>query len=382
MADTCTELDADMAGAYLEGALTGTARGRFEAHLSGCRDCRGHLIELSRLGQAVPAAELPVWDRLQAAAAGHLARLEVALAGWNWTMAGGAMAACAVLAAVLVIQPWKSPHPVDSLETNIAATGIEPAPVRPIADPAPGQALTSEAVTAQNPRSRIPSPRIDLMPIRGSQPGAGMFAGDAARNLPPVPNTQSIQPPVVARPAEEFIPSRASSQSLSASPIAFSDERPAAEAAPSRPETSPRINPQPDFNPMRSVSNSNRRSVARERNDRSTARGSRPGWSDRVMGFMPIGRSESSKTADEESDPDQLVPMTRKVRDKTFSYENGVWIDQAYKPDLMSWRMVRIQSGSREYDRLISEDPQIREFLNLGQLIIVWHDKIYKIVNR
>lgn len=382
MADTCTELDADTAGSYLEGVLTGTARGRFEAHLAGCRDCRGHLIELSRLGQAVPAAELPVpvWDRLRTAAAGYLVRLEVAFAGWNWTMAGGALAACVVLAAILVIQPWKSSHPVDTLETNIAATGIEPAPVNPIAEPAPDQVLTPEAETVQNQRPRIPSPRIDLIPVR--EPGAGLFAGDAARNLPPVPNTQSIQPPVVTRSAQEFIPSRASAQSLSASPIAFSNERPAAESAPSRPEIAPRINPQPDFNPMHSVSNSNRRSVARARNDKSPARSSRPGWSDRVMGFMPIGRSESSEKTDNESDPDQLVPMTHKVRDKTFRYENGVWIDHAYKPDLMSWRIVRIQSGSREYERLISEDPQIREFLNLGQFIIVWDDKIYKIVNR
>lgn len=415
MADQCTELDIDTASAYLEGALRSSALVRFETHLADCRYCRVQLLELSGLNRAStqsaasvhPAISLSWWERLQNAAAGITGQLEGAVAGWrwNWTAASGALAACVVIAMLLVTEPWKSFVPSDNAGSNIAMergeTGLSSTMSRQ--DPGVFEENPTAVTNPETPasvRQRIPSPRIDLSPGSNSQTEPVLLARDLTslsagnrslslemtRNMPPVPNTQSIQPPLVARQAEEFIPTRSSAQSLAASPVVITDNRGAVQSPPvrdgERPEMAPRINPLPDYNPM--YSNSNRRPANRARNDKSTLRTSRPDWSDRVMGFMPIGRPDKKRSSDDEKElnEDLPAPMVRKLRDKTFSFENGAWIDHAYKPDLMYWRVIRLETGSREYERLLADDPQLREFFNLGQIIIVWRDKIYKVVNR
>lgn len=425
MADPCTEPDIDTASAYLEGALRSSALVRYEAHLADCRYCRVQLLELSSLNRAstqsaasvhpiVPkGGPLSLWDRLQNAAAGITGQIEGAVAGWrwNWTAASGALAACVVIAMLLVAEPWKSvvsPHNsgnqdnLDKTGSNIAMERGETGLSSPVSTNDPGAITNPE--TSATIRQRIPSPRIDLStggnsseaPVLITRDLTALSVGNRSlsfemtRNMPPVPNTQSIQPPLVARQAEEFIPTRSSAQSLAAStvasPDAFMDNRGAVQSPPvrdgDRPEMAPRINPLPDYNPM--YSNSNRRPANRARNDKSALRTSRPDWSDRVMGFMPIDRPEKKRSSDDEKElnEDLPAPMVRKLRDKTFSYENGTWIDQSYKPDLMYWRVIRLETGSREYERLLADDPQLREFFNLGQIIIVWRDKIYKVVNR
>ncbi len=417
MADPCAELDIDTASAYLEGALRSSARVPFEAHLADCRYCRVQLLELSCLNRAStqsaasvhPAISLSWLERLQNAAAGITGQIEGAVAGWrwNWTAASGALAACVVIAMLLVAEPWKSvvsPHNsgnqdnLDKTGSNIAMERGETGLSSPVSTHDPAAITNPE--TSATVRQRIPSPRIDLSPGGNSSEASVLITRDLTalsagnrslsfemtRNMPPVPNTQSIQPPLVARQAEEFIPTRSSAQSLAASPVAFTDNRGAVQSPPvrdgERPEMAPRINPLPDYNPM--YSNSNRRPANRARNDKSALRTSRPGWSDRVMGFMPIGRPEKSGSSNVEKESNEDLPalMIRKLRDKTFSYENGTWIDQSYKPDLMYWRVIRLETGSREYERLLADDPQLREFFNLGQIIIVWRDKIYKVVNR
>src|SRR5215475_7307451 len=90
----CAGFDLDAASAYLEGALGGSHRANYESHLAGCAICRRHLIELSRLAQAMPLIEarpaaaldrIAAWDRWKAAVAGWFD-----LSTWNlkWQIAG------------------------------------------------------------------------------------------------------------------------------------------------------------------------------------------------------------------------------------------------------------------------------------------------------
>src|SRR5262245_48028680 len=89
----CAGFDIDAAGAYLEGAIGGSHRAGYESHLAGCVTCRRHLIELARLAQCEPPAEvqpvsaqdrIPVWGRLKGTVA---AWFDISSRGFKWQIA-------------------------------------------------------------------------------------------------------------------------------------------------------------------------------------------------------------------------------------------------------------------------------------------------------
>src|SRR5262245_51140997 len=105
----CTGFDTDTASSYLEGALWSPSRTRYESHLAGCPSCRQNLIGLARLSQAVVIKETPVLPVVKESKSWAFWKLKTNLLGlaawrWNLTVAGSAIAACAVLIAVLVSQ--------------------------------------------------------------------------------------------------------------------------------------------------------------------------------------------------------------------------------------------------------------------------------------
>lgn len=372
--DRCSGLDADAASAYLEGALGGPSLTVFQSHLADCHGCRRQLIELSRIS-VEPAIPPPsFWTRLRGALVDAVGSIEVPRL--DWPVAGAAAAVCAVLILTLLVRPW-SPEPVQPVSdvaVNDARASETPAP----------ESLEAQIAQPDGPVSPvsrgIPRPRIDSRAIIPLSMGSGDLTVSTAR-LTPTQSTDSIRPPLVPRPVEEFIPTRSSAQGASAGSIAYTESRqPVVADESERPELAPRINPLPDYNPMHSVSTSDRRSAARIRSDRNTIPAARPDWTDRVMGFMPVTRPEPRRSVPEDEEiPKQLV---HRLRDKVFRYENGTWIDMDYKPEKMYWRITRIERGTREYEKLVADEPQIREFLNLDQLILVWRDKIYRIVKR
>jgi hypothetical protein len=97
------------------------------------------------------------------------------------------------------------------------------------------------------------------------------------------------------------------------------------------------------------------------------------------MGFMPQQKAEKSPAKTQAIPDEGVAPLTRKVRDKSFRFERGIWIDDAYKPELMAWRIVKISRGNSEYDAILAAEPVLRDFFSLGRVILVWKDKVYRI---
>jgi hypothetical protein len=71
--------------------------------------------------------------------------------------------------------------------------------------------------------------------------------------------------------------------------------------------------------------------------------------------------------------------LSIRVHDKVFNFHAGMWVDQAYKPD-MAWRVIKLVQDGDDYKRVLAEDPQLKDFFERGSVIVVWKDKIYKIV--
>ncbi|HEY6402076.1 MAG TPA: zf-HC2 domain-containing protein, partial [Blastocatellia bacterium] len=108
----CAGFDPDAASAYLEGAVGGSHRAGYESHLAGCVTCRRHLIELARLAQCEPLAEvqpvsapdrIPVWGRLKETVA---AWFDISSRGFKWQIASATGAVFAILIAALGVQAW------------------------------------------------------------------------------------------------------------------------------------------------------------------------------------------------------------------------------------------------------------------------------------
>jgi Ca-activated chloride channel family protein len=69
----------------------------------------------------------------------------------------------------------------------------------------------------------------------------------------------------------------------------------------------------------------------------------------------------------------------RYVADRTFVWRDGVWVDTLYDADRMTPQRVVFLSD--EYFALLDRDPQIGEFLALGERVLfVWEGQAYEIV--
>ncbi len=96
---------------------------------------------------------------------------------------------------------------------------------------------------------------------------------------------------------------------------------------------------------------------------------------------MPRDKSErEEKKKSDVADDETINPLVRKVQDKTFVYDRGFWVDQAYRDNLMAWRVVRLVLGSKEYERVLQEQPNLKEFFKLRPVIVVGRDKVYRVV--
>lgn len=72
-------------------------------------------------------------------------------------------------------------------------------------------------------------------------------------------------------------------------------------------------------------------------------------------------------------------PAVKYIDDKTFFYQNGIWIDSAFEPGSMD--ILKIGFGSQVYFDLIEARPSWGKYLALGNhLIFVAGDIVYEIV--
>jgi hypothetical protein len=124
------------------------------------------------------------------------------------------------------------------------------------------------------------------------------------------------------------------------------------------------LNPSPNDNPM-----------APKRKSPPT-----PSVFDRAFAFMP-SRKDTGERKLEAKEIEEGAPklLSIRVHDKVFNFLAGMWVDQAYKPD-MAWRVIKLVQDSDDYKRVLAEDPQLKDFFERGSVIVVWKDKIYKIV--
>ncbi len=71
--------------------------------------------------------------------------------------------------------------------------------------------------------------------------------------------------------------------------------------------------------------------------------------------------------------------VIRQVRDKTFVFRDGVWIDTAYEADTMTTTPVTFLSD--EYFDLVAQNPTLGDYFGLGEQVIVVMDGVaYEVV--
>jgi hypothetical protein len=432
----CNGFDFDAASAYLENALGKSARSGFETHLSGCAACRRHLIELGRLSQLSqqqkpqrtprPMRE-PVLVRWKETVSAWFDFLDW---NWKWQMAGAGAAAAALLIAALSVQSWQrsarldetASSPVqDSLIASIPAT---PAPSPSLSEGSGGSggsggmeerefagSLYSDSTNNSGVplRARIPAPaniapkqqarefqviasnKSLRLPASSSDPQLFDFRRGLPAGQPPftLPEAAPPRPSVVsqgiggrfAQPAVASESSKVEPPESNRAEVAATLDDAAAGADRSRTDLTARISPPEDINPMRSGS-SGAGSAGSAKVSAKPASPVRSGLVGRVMSFAPIRKADlEKKSSIKDQDDESIKPLTVRIRDKVFSFERGIWIDQAYKPS-MQWRMLKLERGSKEYERIVTGEPLLKEFFEHGPIIVVWKDRIYKVLDR
>jgi len=83
------------------------------------------------------------------------------------------------------------------------------------------------------------------------------------------------------------------------------------------------------------------------------------------------------KFSTQEQDRDMLV-IIKKVQDKTFKLNGGIWMEQDLKDDEV--KIIKIKFLSDDYFKLMKKYPKLNRILALGeQMKFSWENKIYQI---
>ncbi|MDQ3013692.1 MAG: zf-HC2 domain-containing protein [Acidobacteriota bacterium] len=396
--EACGGFDADTASAYLEDALGQAPRSRYDAHLAGCPPCRRSVIDLSRLirsslpigqlaKQSVDPQTLPVvipshegvsW---KSAVAGWLGLSEWNLATRNWGLATAGMAG-AVLLAILATQLWRQPRQPQQVASS--ATDGNHSSSNLTALPTPGEKIVAsgseialdESQTPVRPNVASPAlvgPMNQPPTLSGKTDNVNSISTELVTGLASLGNTTEVFPPNLPAPSPNVRPvlgnSFASSLAPNFTPLVESKQpvalpEPPPEAANARILTP--LNPSPSDNPM-----------GRGQKDTPT-----PNVFNRAFAFVPT-RKDVAERKPEVKEIEEGAPkvLAIRVRDKVFNFRSGMWIDQAYKPD-MAWRITKLTQDSDEYKKVLTDEPQLKDFFERGAVIVIWKDKIYKVVAR
>ncbi len=387
MVEACAGFDADSANAYLENFLGQVARARYESHLAGCPSCRRHIIELSRFLQLPEIVSQPaiqpapitkpesIWSKWKTAASGWFD-----LSAWNrgWATAS---AAAAILLAVTATQLWRQSQPMSL--ANLAQSAPPASNRESNAQAQPS--LTPDALLVNNftPEQATTTPRVAAVPTPDVSPVHGNSALASQLNAP-LKNTDfnteltrigSINPslPVPATGGGRVMTTGFAPNLTSGQPalmLETSTAPPAPVATDSIAVAEPAkiiapLNPSPNDNPM------------------TRARKPGPTPTPKSLGtfsFLPSGKAEAERKAElKEIEAGAPKLLTIRVRDKIFSFQSGMWVDHAYKPE-MAWRVTKLVRDSEEYQQTLVAEPQLKEFFERSSVIVIWKDKIYKVV--
>lgn len=402
----CMGFDADTASAFLENALNASAHPRYESHLAGCPACRRHVIELSRLMQStqmVPQLETarPVRAKWTIAVSEWFDFSEWR---WNWQTAGLAgAAAMAVLIAVIAIRPWNraGQEAVASIPDSIAAEqrdttfAASPTPEIPAGTGAlhPVEANGQTALLSREKSdartsvvSAIPTPDAEVklneqalasnLPLRAPNDFRDgpllQFSAPppmpVSRSLPPLPF--SSRAPLTQNVAAQGL---AVAPLQTAEPPAENKQAPEKEVA----DAPNRLGPSSEDNPMRSDPAKPSEKARKQESDKSKTKA---GWIDRVMAFAPHGKNRDDKPAPVIRNEEENRFLISRIHNRVFRFENGAWVDQEYKDELMKWRVTRLVHGSDEFNRVLAEEPQLKPYFDKTPILVIWRNKIYKVV--
>jgi hypothetical protein len=70
----------------------------------------------------------------------------------------------------------------------------------------------------------------------------------------------------------------------------------------------------------------------------------------------------------------------RYVGEHAFAVENGVWVDLSIGENRGTYETVEVTFGSDEYFELLLSEPDLAEYLALGEQVeVLWSGKLYKI---
>lgn len=392
--EACMGFDADTANAYLENALNASARSRYDSHLAGCPSCRRHVIELSRLMQlpqpesnlATAVAPASIWSHWKSVVAEWGEWLGFANWQQGWATAG---IAAAILIGVVSVQLWRQQQTGQPAEANFAATGgttSSPNLSQEVVSATPGvagQEANAEPRLQTLAVNNVPKPEVSPNP-NGSSLIAGNNASVESAFSQPIGtqpmNLMVTTPPSlpVTQSANGVMVTSFSGGQTFNSPVARSvSAEVAAPAPPPMLESEQRenvvaaqIGPLPSDNPMAKKSKE-----ARPQKSSS-------GMFDKAFSFMPTRKNDgAAKQEEKEIEQDAPKLLTIRRRDKVFNYQSGFWVDNAYKPE-MAWRVTKVVLDSEEYKQLLDAEPMLKEYFAHGQAIVVWKDKIYKVVTR
>ncbi|MCI0664416.1 MAG: zf-HC2 domain-containing protein [Acidobacteria bacterium] len=449
----CAGFDTDTASSYLEGALWSPSRTRYELHLAGCPSCRQNLIGLARLSQSVVVREAPASAVVRESKYWEFWRSKVnrwvenplGVSSWRWnlTVAGSAIAACSILIAVLVSQPWQQDQQnkngmsavvkSSNGEYNVAATVPVPTPSPAIL--ADSQSVLTERKEQIDPqesgRQRAKGP---VPPDRDLQVLDRIIAGDQNKNEStdkidaniqrlsgitegPVQAPVSISQSGFTKPSgpnngqsnqqnlildgetrtsvlkKGLVPDdpRESAKLVPQAEVAANSPNRSDEKAETADKSAPdstivRITLPPEDNPRQSRA----RASAKARDTKtvaSAATTSKTGWIGRVMsgrrGLAPNQTPEAEKKTDDTEAKDETEKfLIRYLRHKTFSYQRGFWVDHEYKPEEDMYRVTHLVRGSKEFESLLAKEPQLKEFFSLGKIILVWRERIFRVSDR
>jgi Ca-activated chloride channel family protein len=108
-----------------------------------------------------------------------------------------------------------------------------------------------------------------------------------------------------------------------------------------------------------------------------------PGWSRvqtenelSVKESVVIGGMKEVTTAVHGATDGQL----RYVGERAFAIENDVWVDLGIGEDRGTYETVEVTFGSDEYFELLTSEPELAEYLALGEQVeVLWNGKLYMI---
>ena len=372
----CSGIDADLAAAYLERALTGLACRQFEDHLADCPPCRRGLLELSQLNllfgedtapAVVSQAPPPQADRGRGMGdwlrGFDLAGLLGLRGGFSLPVVGLASAAVVLIVSGVVWQLRREPATGFSQQIAVNQNSLPgdlsrtPSVESLAADVAGGVINKALESASQELPANLPRNQGDTL----------------AGKLPAIQSaSQSDAAESGARRAASGLQVRSSSPDQKVSDQKLADLK--LVVMPNMTEIPPmvavsRLVPKPEDNPMRilQLPESRSRGLAE---DSSQFRYGRM-----VGGFMPQGRARLSTELTDRLNSAQV----RRILDKTFTFNGHSWVDDAYQNLTTVSGTVNLSVGDATYDKLVAEFPVLRDYFSLRPVVLVWRGKVYRV---